>query len=103
MATCTTERPSAPTRPSRLLGRQLFASLAKSASGSVPQLAAERRAFHVARRRADGRVSQTVAHGAQLANGRVQLLGLGGQYASVDLRAPVGCEHARDFVERKAR
>src|SRR3569623_1345224 len=30
----------------------------------------------------------TVAHGARLANSRVQLLGLGCQYASVDLRAP---------------
>ena len=57
------------------------------------------RAFHVARRRAGRGVPQTVAQGAEPADGAVEFSGLGREQVPIDRRAAVRCEHARDLVQ----
>src|SRR5688572_985003 len=55
--------------------------------------AAEGRAFHVARRLARRGVAQAVAHGAELADGPVELVGLGAQLLAIDARGAIGRDH----------
>jgi hypothetical protein len=73
------------------------------ASRSQADETTECRAFHVARRRAHGSVPQAVAHGAEFADGAIELLGFSGEQLPVDFRAPVGRKHARDLLKREAR
>ena len=49
-----------------------------------------------------GRVPQTIANGAELANRLIQLFRLGGQQATIDARLTVRREHERNLIERKA-
>ncbi|MCY1452106.1 hypothetical protein D9M71_690080 [compost metagenome] len=46
---------------------------------------------------------QPVPHGAQLADGRIQLVGLGREHLPIDARRAVRGEHQRDLFERQAR
>ena len=55
------------------------------------------------RRSADCCVTQTVAHGCQLANGAVELVRLVRQQLPVNLRTAVGCQHVADLIQRKSR
>ncbi len=77
-------------------------TLTDGACRSGAQQAAEGRAFGVARRGACGGVPQAVSHGGELADGLVQLVGLGGQHLPVDARPAVGGRHHRDLVQRQA-
>jgi len=52
----------------------------------------------VARRRTSGGVPKTLAHGAQLADRLVELVGLGREHLSVDSRPPVR-KHAHNLFE----
>lgn len=49
------------------------------------------------------RHGEPVAHGGELADGVVEVVGFGRQQLAVDARAPVGGEHEGDLVEREAR
>ncbi len=46
-------------------------------------------------------MAQAIAHGAELADGAVQLGALVQQHPPIDARLPVGREHRRDLVQRK--
>ena len=52
-------------------------------------------------RGAGGSVPQTVAHGAQFADYRVQFRRLGRELLPVDARSTVWREHERDLIKRK--
>jgi hypothetical protein len=62
----------------------------------------ERGALHVARGAAGRGVAQTVAHLAQLADARVELVGLGRELRAIDPGMAVGTEHGADLVEGEA-
>jgi len=55
----------------------------------------------VARRAARGGVPEAVAHRAEPADRAIEFVGLGGKLRTVDARAPVGCEHGADLIERE--
>lgn len=57
----------------------------------------------MARRRAFGGVAQAVAHGRELCDCPVQLVGLAVQFGAVDPRPSIVREHGADGVEREAR
>ena len=63
----------------------------------------ERRTFHMAWCTAGGRVTQAVAHRAELADREIELIRLVDEHRPVYLQTTVGGEHARDLIERKAR
>ena len=46
---------------------------------------------------------QAVAHGAEFADGAIELLRFSGEQLPVDFRVPVGRKHARDLLKREAR
>src|SRR6185295_13289585 len=67
------------------------------------QDALEDRTLEVARRAALRRMAQAVAHGAEMADGGVELVRLRGEQLAVDARLAVRSEHSRHLGQREAR
>lgn len=50
---------------------------------------------------ASGGVAEAVTHGGELANGAIEVVGLGDEQLAIDVGLTVARQHARDFVQRE--